>query len=168
MPELAYAYACGKAVMRDAERIFPGIRVAWHREIDIGLGGPSDLVFQMPNGCRIIVEFKMRDKVEKYLADVRKLTRSKEKQDARLFCVLLDPFTNRLADSRIEQIKATADCDMIPLLKPFPHFPTKQDWYSGEISCLVAVWSVGHPPNGECSGDAQLTLAADAPQAARR
>lgn len=133
----------------------------------MGLGGPSDLVFQMLNDYRIIVEFKMRDKLEKYLADVKKLASAKQKRDARIFCVLLDPFTNQQPDKRIEQIQAATD-DMIPLLEPFPHFPTKQDWYRGEISCLVAAWSVGRPPVGQYSGDAKLVPAADAIQAPRR
>lgn len=29
MPELAYAYVCGKAVMREADRIFSGTHVNW-------------------------------------------------------------------------------------------------------------------------------------------
>lgn len=146
MPELAYAYACGKAVMTERKKIF-GIRnVNWLRETDIGGGGPSDLVFDLSTN-RVIVEFKMRDKIQSYLADIEKLKRLVSNQNALMFCVLLDPFTKNLPDDgRVKEIVAKAGCKMTQLLEPFHCFPTKQNWYKEEVSCLVAVWAIGDVP----------------------
>jgi len=146
MPELAYAYACGKAVMVDSNRIFGNVNVAWEREVNLGLGGPSNLVFKLPSNYRIVVEFKMRDTLAGYVKEIRKLNRLTDSQTAGIFCVLADPFSDETSDKRVAQVEAEAGCKMTPLLHPFPRFPTKQDRYSGEISCLVAAWSVGTTP----------------------
>ena len=82
----------------------------------------------------------------KYMNDIDKLKRLESPRDARIFCLLLDPFTDPLPDPRIEQIESTAGCKMIPLLDPFPHFSTKFKSSPYDYSCLVAVWSVGEPP----------------------
>ena len=146
VPELAYAYACGKAVMVDSERIFGATSIAWKGEVDLGLGGPSHLVFELASNYRIVVEFKMRDTLASYVKDIRKLNRLTDSQTARIFCVLADPFSDETSDRRVAQVEAEAGCKVTPLLHPFPRFPTKQERYGGEISCLVAAWSVGAAP----------------------
>jgi hypothetical protein len=153
MPELVFAYACGKSVMEKRNKIFGETSVTWVREQNFGAGGPSDLVFAFPDGKKIVVEFKMRDKLHKYLADIKKLEKLDSASNARIFCVLLDPFTDHHTDnnhdSRIKQIESTAvkSSPLIRLNAPFPYFPTRQHWYNKEISCVVAAWSVGEPPS---------------------
>ena len=49
MPELAFAYECGKAIMSRSKDIFETQSPKWIREIDIGNGGPTDLLFELPN-----------------------------------------------------------------------------------------------------------------------
>lgn len=74
MPELALAYASGKAVIEKKTEIFGQTKVRWIREQNVGAGGPSDLIFDLgDNDVKIVVEFKMRSGVDGYLADIRKL-----------------------------------------------------------------------------------------------
>lgn len=42
MPELAFAYQCGKAILKEAHTIFDGLSVTWIREANLGNGGPTD------------------------------------------------------------------------------------------------------------------------------
>ena len=67
LPKREYSSSClswhGKAVMLNAQQIFGGRQVNWLREENIGSGGPSNLVFKLEDGYRIVVEFKMRDKI---------------------------------------------------------------------------------------------------------
>jgi hypothetical protein len=95
----------------------------------------------------------MRDKLNKYLADIKKIEKFDSASNARIFCVLLDSFadhhTDNIHDSRIEQIESAAEktSPLIRLNTPFAYFRTKQDWYQREVSCVVSVWSIGEPPN---------------------
>lgn len=145
MPELAYAYACGKAIMNDAQRFSGNSTLTWQREIDLGLGSPSDLVLELPSNYRIVVEFKMRDTLSSYRSDIEKLRRLDSSKNARIFCALVDVFASQQCDQRVAQLENT-EKDLIPLMRPFLQFPTMQSWYKKPISCLVAVWSVGNPP----------------------
>lgn len=147
MPELAFAYACGKAVLANAGSIFPSDNPAWGREVDLGAGGPSDLVLMLPSNKRIVVEFKMRDTVTSYLADIAKLSRIDDDNVARIFCVLLDAFTKELPDNRVASIQEMSPVPLTPLMEPFQTFPTQQNRYKGEISCVIAVWAIGHVPS---------------------
>ena len=72
MPELAFAYACGKEAMIHTKEIFGQIDVRWQREENLGAGGPSDLIFKLSDEKQIIVEFKMRDKINSYNSDIKK------------------------------------------------------------------------------------------------
>lgn len=153
MPELAFAYACGKAVMEKKTEIFGETIVKWVREQDFGGGGPSDLVFTLTDEKKIVVEFKMRAKLDNYMADIKKLERFDSSSNARIYCALLDPFTDHhtdnIHDTRIDQIESTEveTSPLIRLITPFPYFRTRQSWYKKEVSCVVAVWSVGEPPS---------------------
>ena len=76
MPELAFAYECGKYIMENAHNIFePDDIPVWKRELNLGNGGPSDLIFEFKDGYKIVVEFKMRDTIDAYLNDVSKLSK---------------------------------------------------------------------------------------------
>lgn len=147
MPELAYAYACGKAVMEKKMEIFGQKKIKWIREEKIGEGGPSDLIFDLPDDdVKIVVEFKMRSRDDSYLADIKKLIHLKGTKYVRIFCALVDRLTkDNKPDLRIVNLVQSAASEFItlrPLIEPFPEFPTKQHWYVGETNCVVGVWHV--------------------------
>ena len=146
MPELAFAYACGKEAMIHSKEIFGQTDVRWQREENLGAGGPSDLIFKLSDEKQIIVEFKMRDKINSYNSDIKKLSRMGS-LDAKIFCVLLDMFTKYLPDDgRLKQLEESSGECLIPLQNPFLSFSTIQHSYTNPISCVVGVWSVGEPP----------------------
>ena len=94
MPEIAFAYACGKAVMGKKTEIFGQTKVKWIREQKVEGGGPSDLIFDLPDDeVKIVVEFKMRSQDYKYLADIKKLINLKGTKYVRIFCALVDRLT---------------------------------------------------------------------------
>ena len=66
MPELAFAYLCGKEIMRDKEIYFGDSEVKWIREFDFGNGGPTDLIFEINGNEKIAIEFKLRDTTQAY------------------------------------------------------------------------------------------------------
>ena len=142
MPELAFVYHCGKAIMKNKEDVFGTIEVKWKREENIGSGGPTDLLFELPNKKHIAIEFKLRDKANAYLSDIEKLLRLDKDNCVCAFCALVDAFTSKLPlDSRISSVDERSD--VYSLLEPKPHFPTKQNWYKSEVSCVVGFWGVG-------------------------
>lgn len=147
MPELAFAYVCGKSIMKKCKDVFGQDDVIWQREIDLGNGGPTDLVFRLQHMNRLIaIEFKMRDKIDKYLQDVEKLLainpdKVQNMQISRIFCAVVDSFAvKKEADERI----AALDSD--PRLRPFKKerliFETKQKWYSSPVVCVLCFWEV--------------------------
>jgi hypothetical protein len=147
MPELAFAYACGKAVMGKKTEIFGQTKVKWIREQRIGESGPSDLIFDLPDDdVKIVVEFKMRSRSDRYLADIKKLTNLKSSKNVLIFCALVDRLTaDNKPDPRIVNLVQLAGSESItlrPLIEPFPEFPTKQHWCVGDTNCVVGVWHV--------------------------
>ena len=148
MPELAFAYACGKAVMRDRAQIFGDTDVRWIREENFGGGGPTDLAFGLRDRKKIVVEFKMRATLPSYVADIAKLQRLSDPTVARIFCALVDVFAVGPPDGRLQGIESpTKDAPRLTRLNdPFPSFPTRQHWYDKKVSCVVAAWSVGEIP----------------------
>ena len=62
MPELAFAYMCGKAIMENQTEIFGSNGYEWIREKKYDNNyGIADLVFESPGGGspEIVIEFKM-------------------------------------------------------------------------------------------------------------
>ncbi len=151
MPELAYTYVCGREAMTQAQKIFGDEVPEWNRELDLGNGGPSDLVFEFQNGKHIVIEFKMRDKIDAYIADLEKLSRLDANKNIRVFCVLLDMFTRDLPDDgRLQALQDAALMlgeKLTPLMSEFKTFETKQDRYQQPISCVVAVWCLEEIPD---------------------
>jgi len=147
MPELAFAYKCGKKIMQDSEKIFGSMKPKWVREVDLGNGGPTDLLFEFDNGKRIAIEFKMRDKSISYERDLQKLAKLGDENTARIFCALIDVFKKDFPDDgrqqSVEQFKGMA---VHSIIEPKPSFETKQNWYSSSVTCVVGVWSVGTSP----------------------
>ena len=145
VPELAFAYAVGKKIMDNRETIFDGEPVKWRREIDLGNGRPTDLVFEYDDGKRIAIEFKISGKESAYLGDIQKLLKLPAENTARIFCALVDAFEKEgRNDARVQAVeKKLPDAQISPLLNPFPIFSTKQVRYQSPIVCVVGVWSVG-------------------------
>jgi len=141
MPEIAYAYACGKAVIQRC-RALDYQEIIWRRELQVSEAGPTDLVLEFP-GRRVLVEFKMVGTMAKYLADFRKLANSAGPNDEAIFCVLLDEFTHKLPDQRIQIIEAESSHRLESLLDETPHFSTHPSRNNkSAMSCSIAAWSV--------------------------
>jgi hypothetical protein len=143
VPELAFAYLCGKSIMENRKKIFGDLDAVWTREVNLGSDGPTDMVIELSSGISIAIEFKLRDTATAYVKDLEKLSRLSGDQYIKTFCALIDTFTKSLpGDGRIaaiESIKPNYKVESI--LKPNP-FATKQDWYAGEVSCVVGFWEV--------------------------
>lgn len=147
MPELAFAYDCGKAIMNNIDGVFGVRRPNWIREIDLDNGGPTDLLFKFDDGSRIAIEFKMRDTSHAYIKDLEKLSRLTDVKTARIFCALVDVFDIDLPDDgRINAVESFDKMLVTSLNEPKPHFSTKENRYTKPISCVVGVWSVGDAP----------------------
>ncbi len=148
MPELAFAYDCGKAIMLKRGDIFGDLDVIWERELNLKNGGPTDLVFKLHKENRLIaIEFKLRDKKDAYLRDVNKLLALRTEdvkgmEITRVFCALVDAFSDEcLTDARITSL------DVHPRLRRIGgnrfSFSTKQKRFTGKpISCVVCLWEV--------------------------
>ncbi|OCH29970.1 hypothetical protein A6E13_19095 [Aliivibrio fischeri] len=142
MPELAFAYECGKAIIKESKSIFGETTVEWCRECDLKNGGPTDLVFKLGSGYTIAIEFKLRDTTTAYQNDIEKLGRIKEEKCIRLFCALVDVFNHQLPDDgRQVYIECLPNYQVKPLHKVT--FDTKQSRYVKPVSCVACVWEVG-------------------------
>lgn len=74
MPELAFAYLCGKSIMMKQNTIFNGAEYSWVREKEYKRYGVADLVLETKTyNPEIVIEFKMDDTYHNYLKDVEKL-----------------------------------------------------------------------------------------------
>ena len=145
MPELAFAYQCGRAIMENSSRLFEGDRPVWVREEGLGNGGPTDLVFKFDDGNKIAIEFKLRDTSHAYIADIKKLSRLDDNNTLRLFCVLADVYEKDLSDDgRLNAVENCSGIDVEKICKDV--FLTKQHRYSSPIYCVSVVWSVGNVP----------------------
>lgn len=141
MPELAFAYQCGKAILKEAHAIFDGLSVTWIREGNLGNGGPTDLVFKLENGDTLAIEFKLRGTATAYKKDIIKLCKIKQPNTSKIFCALIDVFDSKLPDDgRQSYIESMAGYKVTSLL--IKSFKTKQNWYQSKTSCVVGAWSV--------------------------
>ncbi|WP_298441860.1 hypothetical protein [uncultured Ferrimonas sp.] len=141
MPELAFAYQCGKAVMRDPAAIFGTDKVTWHRERDLGNGGPTDLLFELDDGRQLAIEFKLRSTSRAYQADVNKLAQIDDGNCTKLFCALVDVFSKDLPDDgRQRHIEAMSTPQVTVVFKH--EFATRQQRYASAVSCVVALWQI--------------------------
>lgn len=143
MPELAFAYACGKAIMARSSEIFGEAIPKWRREANLGNGGPTDLVFEYADGTRIAIEFKLRSSGLAYQQDIAKLLRLDPTTHCTAFCALVDTFTTQLPDDgRIGSVESYDKARVVSLLEPKPSFPSRQSWYTNDVCCVVGFWSV--------------------------
>ncbi|MBC8400140.1 MAG: hypothetical protein H8E14_01485 [Candidatus Marinimicrobia bacterium] len=145
MPELAYAYECGKRIMEQSDHLFDGQIAKWHRELKLKNSGIADQVLELNTEPKhnIVVEFKLRAKINDYYADIDKLAKLNPKNYTRIFCVLLDMFTENIPDDgRIEKIENYKNYNLKALNTPFKQFSTNQHWYKSDVSCVVAAWQL--------------------------
>ena len=156
MPELAFVFSCGKAIMLERADVFSGFEVTWKREENHGNGGPTDLVFELKKNGGLVqyiaIEFKLRNTWNAYLKDIDKLLTLKNNNPeiyTVAFCALVDTFTRQYPDDgRVGKIEAydAAKAKVTSLLEPKPYFPTKQTRYPIEpVSCVVGFWSIDLP-----------------------
>jgi len=143
MPELAFAYSCGKAIMIEREYVFGDLSPVWKREEDLGNGGPTDLLFELPSGKCIAIEFKLRAREDSYVRDIEKLLRLDSEKYVIAFCALVDTFSSKVPDDgRVGRVEAFSKAKVVSLLEPKPHFVTKQHWYNTETSCVIGFWGI--------------------------
>lgn len=148
MPELAFAYQCGKKIMQESNSIFDGSNVKWIREENLGNGGPTDLVFKLENGETLAIEFKLRDTTEAYEKDIIKLCKIKDPKTTKLFCALVDVFTSKLPDDgRQRHIESLPGYLVTPIKKI--SFDTLLQIYKSQVSCVACVWSVENSSTNE-------------------
>lgn len=145
MPELAFAYECGKAIMAQQSMLFAGNTPKWVREKNLGNGGPTDLLFEFSDGKRIAIEFKLRDTSNKYIKDIKKLSRLNDDVTLRIFCALVDVFESELPDDGRQKAVESFEDESVEVIQK-ESFPTKQSWYQSQVHCVAALWTVGNIP----------------------
>ena len=155
MPELAFAYQCGKEIIRNSLDIFGTNEVKWSREEDLRNGGPTDLTLHINNDFRVAIEFKMRDTASAYESDIKKLSKLKDNKTIKIFCALVDVLEKDMDDDgRQRHIENLSGYEVLPIHKM--KFKTKQNWYKSQVYCVACVWSVGNIPEMQILQGAQV------------
>jgi len=139
MPELGFAYECGKQIMQNANEIFEGNIPEWSRETQLENGGLTDLVFSFNDGTKIAIEFKMRDTSDAYISDIKKLSEIKNNQVTKIFCAIVDTMEKDLPyDGRVRNINEDERTKELYL----ESFKTNQSWYKSNVYALIGLWIV--------------------------
>jgi len=136
-PELYISFCIGKDILKKQQDIFNVPNVEWLREINLGNGGPTDVIFKVGDKYSII-ELKIRDNVHSYKADVEKLKRLKLNAE-KFFCVLVDSFTNT-NDNRLRELE---NCfgNTISNVGYFA-FPTWNNLYKKQFFCILNLYLI--------------------------
>lgn len=147
MPELAFAYECGKQIMQNSNEIFGNNIPKWYREYKLENEGLTDLVFVFDDGQTIAIEFKMRDTGDAYINDLDKLSKFKDHKVTRMFCAIIDTLEKDLPqDGRVDKINAFEENNfkvkkvLSYKTDEFTTFKTNQTWYTSNVSALVGIW----------------------------
>jgi hypothetical protein len=137
-PELYVAFRLGQEIMRSRFKVFGTENVEWLREINLGNGGPSDIVFNTHDGMYIVIELKLRNNYDAYKADIEKLKKLPDNY-CKYFCVLLDSFSDSTDDRLIKLKKHYGDS-----LRGLGHhsFKTWNNWYSKQIFCHLKLYRI--------------------------
>ena len=140
MPELAFAYECGKQIMQNANEIFEENIPEWCRESVLDKNaGPTDLVFAFDDGQKIAIEFKMRDTGDAYTRDLEKLSNIKDNNITRIFCAIVDTMEKDLPyDGRVTKINDDLRTEKLYMNS----IKTKQTWYESEVYALIGIWKI--------------------------
>lgn len=136
-PEHYIAFRLGRAIYLNREIIFGIKEIEWLREIKLGNGGPSDIVFKDTNVISVI-ELKLRKTYYSYKLDIEKLKRLDGNYN-RYFCVLLDSFSEN-NDDRLRKL----ELEFKGLLFNIGHhsFKTWNNWYENQIFCNLNLYSI--------------------------
>ena len=97
-PELYIAFKLGIAYSNHKLEIFGIDKVEWLRETNFRNGGPTDLAFKNENSI-FLFELKIASKLEKYVADIKKLKRA-DSNFKKYFIALADSFSE-FSDNRL-------------------------------------------------------------------
>lgn len=136
-PELYVAFCLGKDIAKNRQLIFGNTNIEWQREIDLGNGGPTDIIFKS-NEHYTVIELKLRGTYESYKADIEKLKRLKIQSD-KYFCVLLDSFTKE-NDNRL--LKLEEEYHQVLTKIGHTSFPTWNNWYRQQVYCNLNLYKV--------------------------
>lgn len=136
-PELYVAFCIGKDIAKRRELIFGTTNIEWQREIDLGNGGPSDIIFKN-NENYTVIELKLRGTYDSYKADIEKLKRLKI-PSKKYFCVLLDSFTKN-NDVRLLKLEQEYK-DRLTKIGHYS-FPTWNNWYQRQIYCNLNLYRI--------------------------
>ncbi len=109
MPELAIGYLLARGILADQLNIFGEAGIDCKREWNLGNGGPSDLVFYKEGDeSKAVIEIKLRDTLDSYLSDYKKLARLEHGNYHKYFFLICDVFTNQ-EDGRIVLLNSYTD-----------------------------------------------------------
>ena len=136
-PELYISFCIGKDILKRQEEIFNTTNVEWLREINLGNGGPTDIIFKVDNKYSII-ELKIRDNIHSYKSDVDKLKRLKLNAN-KFFCVLVDTFTDT-TDKRLINLENDYGNNIVKV--GGVSFQTWNNLYKKNVFCILNLYSI--------------------------
>ena len=143
VPERAFVYLVAKKIAFAAPSIFNIHKLKWDLEIDLGNGGPSDFVIEIPDEKDLVFEFKMGGHQDSYFSDIKKLQSLDPQTYKRYFCAVIDAYPNELPDVR--RVLAIDNNSVSPTkrsMEHFPYFPTIRSDLVKELVCVVAMWEL--------------------------
>ena len=136
-PELYITFCIGKDIKQNQQSVFNTTNVEWSREINLGNGGPTDLIFKIGSKYTVI-ELKIRDNIHSYKRDIEKLKRLNLNAE-KFFCVLLDSFTPT-NDGRLNELEKEYPNT---ILRVGHHpFQTLDDRYRKQIFCNLNLYLI--------------------------
>ena len=143
-PELYISFVVGKALMKHQVPIF-GAKCQWKRELNLGNGGPSDIIIETVFKESVlelhVLELKVRNTLGSYVDDINKLKKltNLDIPTHAYFLSLTDTwYKNGESDVRIQKIK---EIDQVELLG-MDSFPSNNDRYKRDVHCTVALYKI--------------------------
>ena len=136
-PELYITFCIGKDILQNQQSVFNTTNVEWLREINLGNGGPTDIIFKIGDKYTII-ELKIGDNIHSYKRDVEKLKRLSINAE-KFFCVLLDSFTDT-NDNRLIELESQYG-NIISKIAHY-QFPTWNKFYKKQIFCNINLYLI--------------------------
>lgn len=137
-PELYIAFIIGKELKKNENQIF-GENVEWQREISIGTVGPTDVAF-VGNLKSYAIELKLRDTVDSYSADIKKL-QGLPNNYVKYFIALIDSWDND-SENEFRITELEKEYPTINRISEFKTFVTEQERYKRLVCCNLAIWKI--------------------------
>ena len=137
-PEMHLAFEVGKELFKKRIHIFGDNDIEWIREMNLGNGGPSDLILQSENDTYVF-EFKISDTWNSYERDIAKLKALKTSGNNsfhKFFIALVDHFPGK-KDGRLDFLE---NSDFTCLGSN--SFSTKFSSYKSDVNCFLGVYQV--------------------------